>query len=101
MIVNIASILLLIAGLVFFAAGTAGLLRLPDVHTRLHALTKADNLGLGFIATGAALQAQDLWTVLKLALIWLLVLAASATVSQLIARTAAPPRPAADAPAER
>jgi len=41
------SILLLLAGAVFFLAGTLGLLRFPDVYTRLHALTKADNLGLG------------------------------------------------------
>jgi hypothetical protein len=37
------------AGLVFFVAGSIGLLRLPDVYSRLHALTKADNLGLARI----------------------------------------------------
>ena len=40
---------LLILGGIFFLAGTVGLLRFPDVYTRLHALTKADNVGLGFI----------------------------------------------------
>jgi len=38
------AIALLLAGAAFFLAGTLGLLRFPDVYTRLHALTKADNL---------------------------------------------------------
>ena len=37
---------LLVAGAGFFVAGAVGLLRFPDVYTRLHALTKVDNLGL-------------------------------------------------------
>jgi multicomponent Na+:H+ antiporter subunit G len=39
-------------GVFFFIAGTAGILRFPDAYSRLHALTKADNLGLGLIALG-------------------------------------------------
>ena len=40
------------AGVFFFLAGTVGLLRFPDTLTRLHALTKADNLGLGLVVLG-------------------------------------------------
>ncbi len=40
------------AGVFFFLAGTVGLLRFPDTLTRLHALSKADNLGLGFVVLG-------------------------------------------------
>ena len=79
---------LLIAGAVFFLAGTLGLLRFPDVYTRLHALTKADNLGLGLIAIGLAVQAESWAVVGKLLLIWLLVLLAGASVSHLVAREA-------------
>jgi multicomponent Na+:H+ antiporter subunit G len=82
------STLLLLIGAAFFFAGTVGLLRFPDVYTRLHALAKADNLGLGFIVLGLLLQAPSPATVLKLVLIWLLALAASATVGFLIARRA-------------
>ncbi len=75
-------------GLLFFIAGTAGLLRFPDVYMRLHALTKADNLGLGFISLGVGLQTGS-WSIgVKLLLIWLAVLLASSTVSHLIARRA-------------
>jgi multicomponent Na+:H+ antiporter subunit G len=72
----------------FFLAGTLGLLRFPDVFTRLHALTKADNVGLGLIMAGLALEAESVGTALKLLLIWLLALLASATTCHLIARTA-------------
>lgn len=89
MIATLLSVLLICTGLVFFIAGTLGLIRFPDVHARLHALTKADNLGLGFIVAGAALQTSGITTVVKLLLVWLLTLLASATASQLIARSAA------------
>ncbi len=44
------------AGAFFFLAGSVGLLRFPDALSRLHALTKADNLGLGLIVLGLLLQ---------------------------------------------
>ncbi len=74
------------AGAIFFLAGTVGLLRFPDSFTRLHALTKADNLGLGLVVLGLLPQADSLLTGLKLVVVWLLVLLSSATASQLIAR---------------
>jgi multicomponent Na+:H+ antiporter subunit G len=74
-------------GAFFFLAGTVGLLRFPDTLTRLHALTKADNLGLGFVVLGLLPQTGSLRDGLKLISIWMFVLLAGATVSQLIART--------------
>ena len=65
------TVVLLVAGGVFFLAGTIGLLRFPDVYTRLHALTKADNVGLGLIVAGLAIQASSWAAVVKLLLIWL------------------------------
>ena len=81
-------LLLIYAGLGFFAAGSIGLLRLPDLFSRLHALTKADNLGLGLLASGLALYLGSWLIALKLVLIWLLVLAASAAGAHLLARQA-------------
>lgn len=80
--------LLMITGAFFFLAGTVGLIRFPDVYTRLHALTKADNVGLGLLVAGLALQAESWAAVGKLLLIWLLVLLASASVANLIASAA-------------
>jgi len=83
-----ASMALLLAGAFFYFAGTVGLLRFPDVYCRLHALAKADNLGLGCVLAGLALQAESLAAALKLLLIWPLALAASAAVSYAIAHRA-------------
>ena len=82
------TVLLLLAGAGFFLAGTVGLLRFPDVYTRLHAITKADNVGLGLVIAGLVLQAESWAAMGKLLLIWLLVLLASASVAHLVARTA-------------
>jgi multicomponent Na+:H+ antiporter subunit G len=82
------SAVLLIAGAVFFLAGTFGLLRFPDVYTRLHALTKADNVGLGLLVVGLAVQAESWAATGKLLLIWLLVLLAGASVAHLVSRRA-------------
>nr|WP_221251043.1 monovalent cation/H(+) antiporter subunit G [Desulfuromonas versatilis] len=79
---------LVLAGMPFFAAGTVGLLRFPDFFCRLHALTKADNLGLGLVSLGLGLQSGSWLVAFKLLLIWLLVLVSSAAVSHLMARTA-------------
>jgi len=84
-VIDIATALFLIAGAAFFLVGTVGLLRFPDVYTRLHALTKADNVGLGLMVAGLALQAESWALVGKLLLIWFLVLLAGASVAHLIA----------------
>ena len=79
---------LLLSGLFFFLAGSIGLLRLPDLYSRLHALTKADNLGLGLLIAGLAISSREPLMMLKLLLVWLAVLAASAASAHLIARRA-------------
>ncbi|MFO1050423.1 MAG: monovalent cation/H(+) antiporter subunit G [Geminicoccaceae bacterium] len=73
-------------GALFFLAGTVGLLRFPDPMSRLHALTKADNLGLGLIVLGLLPQTESLAAALRLIAVWLLVLLGSATAAQLMAR---------------
>jgi multicomponent Na+:H+ antiporter subunit G len=73
------------AGALFFLAGTVGLIRFPDTLTRLHALTKVDNLGLGLVVLGLLPQANGLMGALKLVSIWLLVQLSGAIVTQLIA----------------
>jgi len=73
-------------GAVFFLAGTVGLLRFPDALTRLHALTKADNLGLGLVIVGLLPQAGSVIVGAKMLLVWFLVMLSGACVAQLIAR---------------
>lgn len=90
---DILSVVAIAGGAFFFMAGTVGLLRFPDTMTRLHALTKADNLGLGLIVLGLIPQFESGVAAVKLVVVWLLVLIASAVVSQLIARAARRPDP--------
>jgi multicomponent Na+:H+ antiporter subunit G len=79
------SLIFCIAGLFFFVAGTAGLIRFPDILSRLHALTKADNLGLGLIVIGLIPQLSSLLDLFKLVLVWALVIFSSSACSYLIA----------------
>lgn len=90
LLVDLLVLVLLVPGVLFVVAGTVGVLRLADLPTRLHAVAKADNLGLGLIA--AALVVHALATgagpgvVAKLVLVWLLALLGSAVNSHLLAR---------------
>ena len=85
---DILTVVAVTAGAFFFLAGTVGLLRFPDTFTRLHALTKADNLGLGLVVLGLLPRVDGALVGLKLVAIWLLVLLSGAVASQLIARAA-------------
>ncbi len=85
-LLDIVTVCAVSAGGVFFLAGTVGLLRFPDSLSRLHALTKADNLGLGLVVVGLLPQAGGLLAALKLIAVWLLAQLAGATVTQLVAR---------------
>jgi len=87
LVLDVFSVVAIVAGGFFYLAGTVGLLRFPDAYTRLHALTKADNLGLVFVVIGLLPQVGSLLAGLKLILVWLLVMLSSAAVSQLIARS--------------
>jgi multicomponent Na+:H+ antiporter subunit G len=82
---DIYAILAVSGGAFFFLAGTVGLLRFPDTLTRLHALTKVDNLGLGLVVLGVLPLAKGPFDPLKLISVWLLVQLSGAIASQLIA----------------
>lgn len=77
--------LAILAGIGFFATGTAGLLRFPDTASRLHALTKVDHLGLGLVVIGLLPQAGGVANTLRLLTVWALVLVASAAAGPMLA----------------
>lgn len=88
MIADVVAWMCYVVGIFFFLAGLVGLVRFPDIFSRLHAVTKADNLGLGFLLTGYAVQSADWIVGLKLLLIWIFVLVSSALNCYLIASAA-------------
>ena len=79
------TLVMVAGGALLFLAGTLGLLRFPDTLSRLHALSKADNLGLGLIVLGLLSQVGSIAGGLKLVCVWLLAQLSAATASQLIA----------------
>ncbi len=56
---DILTAILWLAGSAFALLAAIGVLRMPDVFTRMQASTKASTLGLGFLLIGAALQMRD------------------------------------------
>ncbi len=87
LVLNLFSVVAISAGSVFFMADTLGLLRFPDPLSRLHALTKADNVGLGLVVLGLLPLANGVLGALKLVVVWGLVQFSGATVGQLIAQS--------------
>ena len=57
---TIIAAILMVIGSIFCLLATAGILRFPDVYTRLHAASKAGPLGAGLILLGAGIASGDL-----------------------------------------
>jgi multicomponent Na+:H+ antiporter subunit G len=79
---------LLLTGCFFFLAGTIGVLRLPDVFTRLHPSTKCDTLGAGSVLTAMAIYSGWSGDIFRLAVIGFFLLISSATCGHAIGRSA-------------
>ncbi len=88
MAVNISAGILCCIGTFFFIVGTTGLLRLPDVFSRLHSSTKCDTLGAGSIIAAIAVCSGWSWDLLKLLAIAAFLLLSSATCGHAIGLSA-------------
>ena len=69
---NAVSWALILAGSFFTIVGAVGLLRMPDVYTRMHAASVTDTLGAGFLLLGLMVQAGLGLVTLKLLFILIL-----------------------------
>ena len=88
MILMVISTILLFTGIFFFAVGVTGLLRFPDVFTRLHATTKCDTLGAGLILLALALQSGFTSSAGKLLIIIAFIWLTNPTSAHAIAKAA-------------
>ncbi|MGH7277503.1 MAG: monovalent cation/H(+) antiporter subunit G [Candidatus Rokuibacteriota bacterium] len=79
---------LLAAGLFFHAVAAAGVLRMPDFYTRLHAVSKAETLGVLFTLSALAVSAGLTVTALKIALVAVFLFLANPTSTHALARAA-------------
>ncbi len=73
-------------GAVFALLAAGGILRMPDVFTRMQASTKASTLGLGCLLIGAALQLGDVSSVIRLLSIGAFLLLTTPVSAHVIAR---------------
>jgi multicomponent Na+:H+ antiporter subunit G len=70
--IEIASWALILLGSFFTIVGALGLVRMPEVFTRMHAASVTDTLGVGFLIVGMGLQAGLSLVTLKLLFLLLL-----------------------------
>ena len=87
MLIEIISTSLILIGSLFLLVGSVGLIRLRDSYSRLHALTKADMLGFGFVVLGVMFSVSSLGEALKLVIIWVFVVVYSSIVGYAIANS--------------
>jgi multicomponent Na+:H+ antiporter subunit G len=85
---DIVTAIVWLAGSGFALLAAVGVLRMPDVFTRMQASTKASTLGLGCLLLGAAIQLGDFAAVIRVASIGAFVLLTTPVAGHVIARAA-------------
>ena len=84
--IDVLTAIMWIAGSGFALLAALGVLRLPDVFTRMQASTKASTLGLGCLLIGAALQLGDFGSLIRVVSIGAFVLLTTPVAGHVIAR---------------
>jgi len=80
--------ILIVVGALFSVLGALGVLRFPDVYTRMHAASKAGPLGAGMILVGAGLSTGDPLIILRTLAGFVFLLLVSPVSTHLLARAA-------------
>lgn len=87
-LIDVASWLLIVAGCFFILTGAFGMLRLPDVYTRMHSASLIETLGAGFLFAGLMLQAGFTQATIKLFFILLLFFLTGPVITHALAQAA-------------
>jgi len=80
--------ILLLAGAFFYVVGAIGLLRMPDLFTRMHAASVCDTFGAGLLLLGMMLQAGISLVSFKLVVIMMLLFFTGPVATHALARAA-------------
>ena len=88
MVLGVLSWACILGGLFFMVVGTVGVLRMPDVYTRLHAAGMTDTLGAGFMILGMCFQTGMTLLTLRLLLVYAFLLFTSPIGTHALARAA-------------
>jgi multicomponent Na+:H+ antiporter subunit G len=81
---SIITIILIYIGIAFIVIAAIGIIRMPDVYTRMSAAAKAVTFGTGFILLGVVIHFNDTSVFLKIAAIFLFLLFSLATAAHVI-----------------
>lgn len=84
--IDVLTALMWLAGSAFSLLAALGVLRMPDVFTRMQASTKASTLGLGCLLIGAVLQIGDFASLIRVASIGAFILLTTPVAAHVIAR---------------
>ena len=87
-LLDVASWVLLSVGGAFVFIGGIGVLRMPDLYTRMHAASLTDTMGAVLILAGVLLQAGISLATIKVAMILLFLLLTGPTASNALASAA-------------
>jgi multicomponent Na+:H+ antiporter subunit G len=85
---NVLAMVFILGGLFFFFTGTVGLLRFPDVYTRMHATGKSDTLGAQLMLIGIAIANGLNVTSVKIIFIFAFLMLANPTATHAMIRAA-------------
>ena len=88
MVLQYIAFFFLFGGFFFLLVGVVGLLRLPDLYTRMHAMGKCDTLGAGLMLIALMLLIGDITNITKLFLIGVMIATINPIITHLIAKTA-------------
>ncbi len=88
LVIDILSWALILLGSFFTIGGALGLVRMPDLFTRMHAGSVIDSTGIGFMIAGMMLQAGLSLVTLKLLFILVLFFFAGPVVTHALAQAA-------------
>ena len=88
LLINFSSWLLIIIGSAFLIIGAIGIIRLPDIYSRMHGAGIIDTLGASALILGMMLQAGLTMISVKLVIILLFLIFTSPTTTHALARAA-------------
>ncbi len=85
---TVLGMVLVCGGVFFLVTGAVGMIRFPDIYTRMHAAGKCDTLGSLLVLTGLACHDGFVLASAKLLIVALFILITSPTATHAIARAA-------------
>ncbi len=88
MVWDLMSWISILGGLFFIVVGSIGVLRFPDVYTRLHAAGMTDTMGAGLVLVGLSFQEGLTLITVRLLMIWAFLLFTSPIGTHALARAA-------------